>query len=74
MDVFIIFKDQTQIINGGDTMRIIDLNLRNACRLAEQHIAEYDYTRLEKIPDIETDEDFDKSVHKIFLYMKLRGY
>lgn len=55
-------------------MNIIDLNLRNACRLAEQHIAEYDYARLENSPEIETDEDFDKSMHKIFLYMKLRGY
>lgn len=47
-----------------------DLILKEACRRAEQNIAEQDSIRLSEMPDIETSRDFDRRVDKIIRRMK----
>lgn len=47
-----------------------DFILKEACRRAEQNIAEQDSIRLSEMPDIETSKDFDRRVDKIIRRMK----
>lgn len=46
-------------------MNNTDLNLKEACRLAEESIAKQEIARVSEMPNFETSEDFDKRVNKI---------
>lgn len=46
-------------------MNNTDLNLKEACRLAEESIAKQEIARVSEMLDFETSEDFDKRVNKI---------